>query len=136
MHGVVAIPLQELQRLFVPVLAEEGLLAIVRLRSRAGRGDVCTWYALPAVGVQRVATPRPPSRQVASKAVYLLNQLLTAHPVMKPVVVREVSGRRIRLRAMRPCACRVARPAVAPVSANTGTASLIDRLSTSCAGRK
>lgn len=32
-----------------------------------------------------------PSRQVASKAVYLLMQLLGSHPVMKPVVVREVS---------------------------------------------
>ncbi|GFR50755.1 hypothetical protein Agub_g13022, partial [Astrephomene gubernaculifera] len=31
-----------------------------------------------------------PSRQVASKAVYLLMQLLVKHPVMKPVVVREV----------------------------------------------
>ncbi|KXZ46949.1 hypothetical protein GPECTOR_39g443 [Gonium pectorale] len=31
-----------------------------------------------------------PSRTVASKAVYLLMQLLVAHPVMKPVVVREV----------------------------------------------
>ncbi|GIM15448.1 hypothetical protein Vretimale_18225, partial [Volvox reticuliferus] len=31
-----------------------------------------------------------PSRQVASKAVYLLMQLLSSHPVMKPVVVREV----------------------------------------------
>ncbi|GIL62556.1 hypothetical protein Vafri_16644, partial [Volvox africanus] len=31
-----------------------------------------------------------PSRQVASKAVYLLMQLLSKHPVMKPVVVREV----------------------------------------------
>ncbi|GLI62277.1 hypothetical protein VaNZ11_004885, partial [Volvox africanus] len=31
-----------------------------------------------------------PSRQVASKAVYLLMQLLSTHPVMKPVVVREV----------------------------------------------
>ncbi|EFJ51407.1 hypothetical protein VOLCADRAFT_87659 [Volvox carteri f. nagariensis] len=31
-----------------------------------------------------------PSRKVASKAVYLLMQLLATHPVMKPVVVREV----------------------------------------------
>ncbi|KAG2496991.1 hypothetical protein HYH03_004996 [Edaphochlamys debaryana] len=31
-----------------------------------------------------------PSRQVASKAVFLLMQLLGKHPVMKPVVVREV----------------------------------------------
>lgn len=31
-----------------------------------------------------------PARQVASKAVYLMMQLLSTHPVMKPVVVREV----------------------------------------------
>lgn len=31
-----------------------------------------------------------PNRQVASKAGYLLSQLLLQHPVMKPVVVREV----------------------------------------------
>ncbi len=32
-----------------------------------------------------------PSRKVASKAGYLLSQLLLQHPAMKPVVVREVS---------------------------------------------
>jgi ribosome biogenesis protein MAK21 len=32
-----------------------------------------------------------PSRKLASKAAYLLSQLLGEHPVMKPVVVREVS---------------------------------------------
>ncbi len=31
-----------------------------------------------------------PARKVASKAVWLLMQLLASHPVMKPVVVREV----------------------------------------------
>jgi len=34
-----------------------------------------------------------PSRKVASKAGYLLSQLLQQHPGMKVVVVREVSGR-------------------------------------------
>eukprot|EP00955_Chlamydomonas_euryale_P012320 132407-Chlamydomonas_euryale.AAC.1 len=31
-----------------------------------------------------------PSRKVASKAGFLLSQLLLQHPAMKPVVVREV----------------------------------------------
>ena len=31
-----------------------------------------------------------PSRKIASKAGYLLSQLLLQHPAMKPVVVREV----------------------------------------------
>ena len=35
-----------------------------------------------------------PSRKIASKAGYLLSQLLLEHPAMKPVVVREVRGRR------------------------------------------
>ena len=33
-----------------------------------------------------------PSRKIASKAGYLLSQLLLEHPAMKPVVVREVRG--------------------------------------------
>ncbi len=33
-----------------------------------------------------------PSRKIASKAGYLLSQLLLQHPAMKPVVVREVGG--------------------------------------------
>lgn len=38
-----------------------------------------------------------PNRKIASKAGFLLAQLLTRHPVMKPIVAREVrAGRRLR----------------------------------------